>query len=132
MTGIFKFKNNPFCMVMCFIITRHNMSIYWKKKKKKKLGWKVLKSTKFFLPISFEMIAIYKTNTMTLPTFSTNILITYVIFDCLRDTMDCNYHKICFKTPSELRVSMMLMKVCKERTFWIRTLEDVNHSAVVS
>lgn len=74
------------------------------------------------------MIAIYKTNLMTLPTFSINTLTAYVVFDCLRDTMDCSYHKICFKTPSELRVSMVLMKVCKEKAL----LEDVNHSAVVS
>jgi len=50
---------------------------------------------------------------MTLPTFSINILAAYVVFDCPGDTMDCNYHRICFKTHTELRVSVMLMKVCK-------------------
>lgn len=80
------------------------------------------------MPISFEMIAIYKTNLMTLPTLSINILITCVIFDCLRDTIDCNYHKSVSKLTLKHWVNR---KVCKEKEpLWTRTLKNVNHSAV--
>jgi len=48
------------------------------------------------------MIAIYKTNLMTLPTLSVNILIMYVLFDCLKGTRDCNYHKIFSKLSLKL------------------------------
>lgn len=86
------------------------------------------------MPISFEMITIYKTNLMSLPTRSINILITCVIFDYLRDTGDCNYHK----SVSKLALNTGLTVRCAKRKHYkpknfinhYGTLKNVSQSAV--
>lgn len=80
------------------------------------------------------MITIYKTNLMSLPTLSINILITCVIFDYLRDTGDCNYHK----SVSKLALNTGLTVRCAKRKHYkpknfinhYGTLKNVSQSAV--